>query len=231
MRKSAASRVLSLLPYEGKPRIVPNARNKIAALELMAAIPDEAVALTFFDPQYRGIMDKMAYGNEGARQKARAKLPQMTDDDIAQCVQRIARLLKPSGHLVLWVDKFTIGSGHHIRYFHRAKQLALVDLQHWNKLRFGMGKRTRGVSEYAVILQKLPTRAKGIWMDHRIPDSWTEYADQTIHPHCKPVQWTERIIRAVTKRGDLVLDPCAGGYGVLEACRVSKREFIGGDVL
>jgi DNA modification methylase len=40
----------------------------------------------------------------------------------------------------------------------------------------------------------------------------------------------ERLIRATTKAGDLVVDPCAGSYVVLEACRVSGRQFVGCDL-
>jgi hypothetical protein len=31
--------------------------------------------LVFFDPQYRGVLDMLKYGNEGARQKGRFNLP------------------------------------------------------------------------------------------------------------------------------------------------------------
>jgi hypothetical protein len=37
------------------------------ALELLRSVPDASTPLTFFDPQYRGVMDKLDYGNEGAR--------------------------------------------------------------------------------------------------------------------------------------------------------------------
>ena len=44
------------------------------ALELLRSLPDGCTPLVFFDPQYRGVLDKLAYGNEGARQRERAKL-------------------------------------------------------------------------------------------------------------------------------------------------------------
>lgn len=208
-----------------------NARNKMGGAELLHSLDDGCAALAILDPQYRGVMDKMKYGNEGARQKARARLPQMTDDDVSFFVEEIARVLKPSGHLMLWLDKFGLGTATHIRWARRAKGLALVDLIHWNALRFGMGKRSRGTSEYVAVYQKQPTRAKGSWSDHRLRDSWAEAADRERHPHAKPHALTERLIRAVTKKGDLVVDPCAGGYGVLEACRLTGREFVGCDLI
>jgi tRNA G10 N-methylase Trm11 len=39
-----------------------------------------------------------------------------------------------------------------------------------------------------------------------------------------------RALLAVTNRGDLVVDPCAGGYGILEICRSIGRNFLGCDV-
>ena len=39
------------------------------ALELSHVVPAGSSPLVTFDPQYRGVMDKLAYGNEGARRK------------------------------------------------------------------------------------------------------------------------------------------------------------------
>lgn len=56
--------------------------------------------LHFFDPQYRGVLDKLKYGNEGqARGKARCELTQMDEDTIVNFIKEIDRVLKDSGHL------------------------------------------------------------------------------------------------------------------------------------
>jgi site-specific DNA-methyltransferase (adenine-specific) len=211
-------------------RVTRNARNRINGVALLRSLRDEEASLAFLDPQYRGILDQLAFGNEGARQAARAALPQMSDDDVAFFVEQLARVLKPSGHLMLWLDKFSIGSGHHLRYFARTPRLALVDLIHWNKMRFGMGRRARCCSEYLLVVQKRPTLAKNVWTDNAIRDSWAESTDTSAHPHAKPIALIERLIRATTKAGDLVVDPAAGGYGVLEACRITGRNFVGCDI-
>lgn len=212
--------------------ILPNARNKVDGLHLLANVKPGSAALAFLDPQYRGVLDKMKYGNEGARQKGRAILPQMDDAKIERFVRAIARVLKPSGHLVLWVDKFTVASGRHLLWWEQSFEvLRLVDMIAWNKIVPGMGRRTRCYTEYALIFQKEPTRAKGVWTDRGIMDSWSESADRSRHPHAKPSALIYRLIRAITTSGDLVIDPCAGGYGVLDACRASGRKFIGGDLI
>jgi site-specific DNA-methyltransferase (adenine-specific) len=211
-------------------RVPRNQRNKMSGVRFLGSLCDEEATLAWFDPQYRGVMDQLAYGNEGARQKERAALPQMTDDTIAFFIEEIARVLKPSGHLALWIDKFSIGSGHHLRYFVRTPNLQIVDLIHWNKMRFGMGRRARCCSEYLLIVQKKPIRAKGCWTDNSVRDTWAESSDRDRHPHAKPIALTERIIRATTKAGDLVIDPAAGSYGVLEICRLTGRNFAGCDI-
>lgn len=202
----------------------------MSGYRLLCGITDSAAALVILDPQYRGVLDEMAYGNEGARQKARARLPQMTDRMIALFVEQAARILRSSGHLMFWTDKFGVGSGKHVEHYAMAPELKIVDLLCWDALAFGMGKRLRCTAQYLVILQKAPQRTN-LWTDHAIRDCWPEMADHAAHPHAKPRQLTERLIRAVTKRGDLVVDPCAGSYGVLDACLRSGRNFIGCDLM
>lgn len=210
----------------------PNDRNCVDGLALLASLAPASAKLAFLDPQYRGVLDKQKYGNEGARQKGRAALPQMGDADIAKFITAIVRVLKPSGHLVLWIDKFTSASCRHLLWWDgHIETLHLVDKIVWNKIAPGMGRRTRCYYEEALVFQKEPRRAKGIWNDRGIMDCWPEGADRSLHPHAKPVQLTYRLVRALTKTSDIVVDPCAGGYGVLEACRASGREFIGGDLI
>lgn len=212
-------------------RLARNAKNKVGGLDLLKSLKDEEVAAVFFDPQYRGLLDKMGYGNEGkTREKARGSLPQMTTETIEAFVDEIARVLRPSGHLFLWLDKFGLAMGMHLQYLDIPK-IEMVDLIAWNKMRPGMGRRARCVTEYLVVVQKEPKRAKGCWSDHRLNDCWAELSDRTVHPHAKPYQLTERLIRAATCIDDLVVDPCAGSYMVLDACRNARREFLGCDLV
>jgi site-specific DNA-methyltransferase (adenine-specific) len=206
-----------------------NARQRMDGRKLLRALPEGRAALAFVDPQYRAIMDRQKYGNEGERQKARAALPQMTDEDIAAIVEEVERVLRPSGHLALWVDKYSLASAHYHRWFMRTG-LTIVDLICWNKGRIGMGRRARCKSEYLVMIQKPPTRAQDVWTDRGIPDCWDEPKDLAKHPHAKPIALTTRLVEAVTRPGDLVVDPCAGGYGVLDACLLTGREFVGCDL-
>ena len=102
--------------------------------------------LAFFDPQYRGVLDRMNYGNEGERQTKRTQLAQMSECQIHQFIAEYARVLAPSGHLMLWVDKFHLVEGVGRWFAHTT--LEAVDLITWDKGRIGMGYRTRRKSEY-----------------------------------------------------------------------------------
>jgi site-specific DNA-methyltransferase (adenine-specific) len=198
-------------------------------LALLQGLPDGSASAAFFDPQHRAILDRQRYGNEGARQSGRASLPAMSEATIAEFMVEIDRVVKPSGYVFAWIDKFLMATGRY-RAWISDVHLYVVDVVVWNKLRMGMGRRARCQSEFCVVLQRAPLKADGTWSDHALPDCWAEQQDRDLHPHAKPYQLTERLIRATTKRGDLVLDPCAGSYVVLEACKASGRDFIGCDI-
>lgn len=213
------------------PSIVFNSRQKMNGWAMLRSLDDDCARLAIFDPQYRAVLDELKLGNEGARQKRRFDLPQMTDHDIKIFIEQIERVLKPSGYLALWVDKYLIGSGHHLRYLEYASQLRTVDLLCWETQRFGMGRRFRAGTEYLLVLQKEPKAAKGTWHNNSLRDWHSEKADSDAHPHAKPAGLTRALIETATRKGDLVVDPCAGSYGVLAACRVTGREFVGCDLV
>lgn len=205
-----------------------NSKNQLDGLTLLYSMCDASVTTAFFDPQYRGVLDKLNYGNEGrSRQAVRCHLQQMNDDTIKSFIKELDRVLVPSGHLFLWVDKYHLCQG--VSPWLTNTSLNLVDMITWDKQRLGMGYRTRRKSEYLIVLQKSPTRAKGIWTSHSIPDVWSEKVVKT-HPHSKPVELQQALIEATTAEDDLVCDPAAGGYSVLTACQQAGRNFIGCDI-
>jgi site-specific DNA-methyltransferase (adenine-specific) len=199
------------------------------ALVLLRSLPDCCTPLVFFDPQYREGLNRLNYGNEGVeRQRARAALPAMTEEFIDACCREGMRVLRPSGYLMRWIDPFGLCTGQHLRILDETCQC--VDLIAWDTLRMGMGYRSRRRGDYLLILQKPPIRAKSTWRDHGIPDRWSEKVDRRIHPHVKPMGLTARLIGAVTRPGDLVVDPAAGSFSVMRAAHQLGRDFIGCDI-
>ena len=124
-----------------------NKKNRANGLDLLMDINDNTVAVAFFDPQYRGVLDKLKYGNEGqARGKVRCELKQMDEYTIVNFIKEIDRVLKDSGHLFLWVDKFHLCQG--VLDWLTDTDLNIVDMIVWDKGKIGMGYRTRRKSEY-----------------------------------------------------------------------------------
>lgn len=208
-------------------------------ITLLEKLRDESVDVAVFDPQYRDIMEAMKYGNEGERQKGRAKLPQMSELTIINFLWNIQRVLKPSSYLFLWVDKFILCEGNHKAWFEAITKnivkpdMYLVDMITWNKELMGMGRRSRRVSEHLLIYQKRPKTIKS-WTDKGIPDVWEEKIsnprNKDLHPHRKPVGLMKRLLESVTEKDDFVVDPCAGSFSTLSVADNIGRNFIGCDI-
>ena len=206
-----------------------NQRNQCDGRALLAALEPESIPLYIFDPQYRGLLDKMRYGNEGvSRGQRRSGLLQMSQQTIGEFIAGISAALVPSGHLFLWVDKFHLCTG--VGPWVGERGLEVVDLVTWNKARIGMGYRTRRVGEYLLIMQKPPKRAEGVWQSDDIPDVVTEKVERIGNVHPKPVNLQARLIEVVTAPGDVVLDPAAGSYSVMTAAHQVGRQFLGCDI-
>jgi site-specific DNA-methyltransferase (adenine-specific) len=154
----------------------------------------------------------------------------MSEDDIGIMLSHLWCCLKPRGYLFMWVDKYHVAEG-----TFKQDNFPIVDLITWGKLtgtgkmQIGMGYRSRRSCEYLLVKQK-PPKGVGLWSDRSIRDMWHE-APSSDFPHAKPLELTRRLIQAVTSPGDFVLDPCAGSYTTLRACRLANRQFIGGDLL
>ncbi len=214
------------------PKSLPlNRRVQMDGLQFLSLLPAASFAVAFFDPQYRGVLNKMGYGNEGKeRGKRRCSLPQMSEQVIGEFISGINTVLIPSGHLFLWIDKFHLCQG--FSAWLDDSSFDVVDMIVWNKRRMGMGYRSRRVSEYLMVLQKPPRRAKGAWKVHNIPDVWDEklVANGDKSPHRKPLELQRELIAAVSNEEDIVIDPAAGSFSVMEAARLARRNFVGCDV-
>ena len=154
----------------------------------------------------------------------------MDEFTIVSFINQIDRVLKPSGYLFLWIDKFHLCEG--FKHWLNDTDLSVVDLITWDKVNIGLGYRTRRRSEHCVIIQKKPIKAKETWSIHNIPDIWPEKITKsgTDHPHLKPLDMQEKLMLATTEPGDTVIDPASGGYSVFKIAKKNNRVFIGGDI-
>ena len=207
--------------------MTPNVVQRDDELALLRSLPDGCTPLVHFDPEHRTVLDKLNYGNEGARQKRRASLPAMSDSYILDCLRESVRVLTRSGYLMLWCDTYNLCQARHLQI---AGICPPVDLIAWDNLQMGMGYRTRRRGDYLLILQKPPVRAKATWRDHGIPNRWVEKVDRRFHCHAKPIGLISRLIGAVTEPRDLVVDPAAGSFVAMRAAHQLGRNFIGCDL-
>ena len=206
-----------------------NRKIKMNGLDLLDLLDKESIKVTFFDPQYRGVLDKLSYGNEGkSRGKDRSALPQMSQEIIFEFLAKIELVLKPNGYLFLWLDKFHLFEVK--SWIENYQSLEIVDMITWNKMKISMGYRSRRKSEYLVIAQRYPRKAKSTWTLHNIPDVWDEKILDKNHTHAKPIELQKQLILATTNENDLVLDPASGGYSVFRCCKETNRNFIGCDL-
>jgi site-specific DNA-methyltransferase (adenine-specific) len=204
--------------------------NKADGLDLLRGTPENYSKLVVFDPQYRGLPDKLKYGNEGKRQKGRFVLPQMSDSVITKFGLEIVRILGPSGYCALWADKMMLCQAIAPQFF--GSKLEIVDLITWDKRTFGMGYRSRRRGEHLIILQKPPIKARATWRSMpSIPDVWQEKITNKIHAHQKPFELQRAIIEATTNPGDVVIDPVAGSFSLMACAHACGRRFLGGDIM
>lgn len=226
----SGDRTVEARPFELPEALVPNTRLQMDGVAFLSLLPGDAIPVAFFDPQYRGVLDKLGYGNEGeTRGRRRHALRQMTEGTIRAFLSGLDRVLIPSGHVFLWVDKFHLCQG--VRDWLDGTKLEIVDLVTWDKGTFGMGYRTRRRAEYCLVLQKWPRRAKGVWTNHTLADVVREPAvGKRGHPHAKPVDLQGELMAAVSHEGDVVIDPAAGSFSVLDAAISRARTFLGCDL-
>ena len=65
-------------------------------LDFLSKLQPNSIPVAFFDPQYRGVLDKMGYGNEGvSRGQARCRLEQMSETLIQKFVQGHIAMFNP----------------------------------------------------------------------------------------------------------------------------------------
>jgi site-specific DNA-methyltransferase (adenine-specific) len=200
------------------------------ALDLLRSLPVDCSRVGFFDPPHRDNLDYLKYGNEGARQRGRCKLPQMSSEYNEQCLREMVRVLRPSGYAMLWQNTYLVGEGWHKKV---ADVLKCVDLIAWDNQRKGMGSRACRRGDYVVVLQKPPAEGRKTWRTKPvIYDRWVEKIrfPTSQHPHIKPIGLISSLILAITDPGDLIIDPCAGSFVVMHAAVQIGREFIGCDL-
>ncbi len=108
-----------------------------------------------------------------------------------------------------------------ILHFLETGEIIYTDKKFKNFFNHAFTDRSRGAAVLKSIIEGV--REKSII--EQIGDHYT-----SIHPTQKPVRLIERLLRLVSKEGDLVLDPFAGSFSTAEACIKINRQFKGWEI-
>ena len=90
----------------------------------------------------------------------------------------------------------------------------------------------RSNAEFCFLLQKYPQTGK-VFKNRSFGNVWEENVvanSKRKHPHQKPKELIKALIIATTNEKDLIIDPCAGSFIVLEVCQELKRNYYGVDL-
>jgi site-specific DNA-methyltransferase (adenine-specific) len=115
----------------------------------------------------------------------------------------------------------------------KTPNLKIVDFLVWHKKNIlGLGNWLRSNAEFCFLLQKYPQSGK-LFKNRSFGNVWDEAplsVGKRKHPHQKPKELIKALILATTQENDLVVDPCAGSFVVLEVCQELNRNYLGVDL-
>lgn len=209
-----------------------NVGDGMKLLAQLAELPEaERAACIVFDPQYRAGSDHIK-PRKGSKSFGRAMMSQLTDEQVMLFCEACEAAMRPNAYLLLWLDKMHLQQRTWNIWTRGCRELKYADFMVWAKEVMGLGVKLRRSAEYCVIFQKHPYAND--WREHTLLDVWTERRVSVVsgaHVHAKPVGLTAELIKATTDTGDLVCDPCAGGYTTLIAAKNTGRRFIGTDLV
>src|SRR3954469_14619184 len=96
----------------------------------------------------------------------------------------------------------------------------------------GLGNWLRSNAEFCFLLQKYLQSGK-LFKNRSFGNVWEEatiFPNKRKHPHQKPRELIKALILATTSENDLIVDPCAGSFVVLEICQELNRNYLGVDL-
>jgi len=202
-----------------KQKYLLNTKQSGEALELLTFLSENSASLVFLDPQYEPVRNVLSINYP---------LTSQSDYQILRILEQIQRILKPSAFCLLWVNKGLLGSDRIANWMIKVRQLKIVDCLIWYKKNmFGLGNWLRSDAEFCFLLQKYPQSGK-LFKNRSFGNVWEEATispNKRKHPHQKPKELIKALITATTNEGDLIVDPCAGSFIVLET-NFAHQKFV-----
>ncbi|MGX9134338.1 DNA-methyltransferase [Rummeliibacillus sp. JY-2-4R] len=218
------------------------------SLEILKQIPDNSIDLIFADPPYflsnGGITcqaGKMVSVDKGEWDKAKDLTMDEFNFDFLKEAQRI---IKDTGSI--WVSG-TFHNMYSIGHCMQKLEMKLLNNITWQKsnpspnlscrmfthstetiIWARKNEKSKHYFDYeAMKLENNNKQMKDVWTFSTTKSSEKKFGK---HPTQKPLELLMRIIRASSKKGDLVLDPFLGSGTTGVACANLERNFIGIDI-
>jgi site-specific DNA-methyltransferase (adenine-specific) len=215
-------------------------------LQILAAMPPDSVDLIFADPPYflsnGGITchaGKMVSVNKGAWDRSRGAAE--NHEFNLSWLRAAQRVLKPNGSI--WVSG-TSHVIHSVGFAMQQLEFKLLNDISWVKpnpppnlscryfthatetiIWAAKNKNSRHTFNYKLMRElNAGKQMKSVWEIYP-PAAWEKKFGK--HPAQKPLVLLERILKASSNEGDLVLDPFAGSGTTLLAAKLLKRHAIG----
>jgi DNA modification methylase len=213
-----------------------NTVNEGDGLELLKSLKSEVVQLVIFDPQYRSAKETTDrnYHFGGAPPNS-----EQDDRQIKEFCYRIFRVLKQGGYLLLWINQGILLNGRYRTWL--PSDLITKTVLIWIKGNKTQLLRSLGMTnvhfvrseEYCLVIRKNPFESP--YIKKRISNIFNHFeqnsTNRKVHNvHVKPYKMIKAVIKQLTNKGDLVIDPCAGSFVSLIACQKLKRDFLGTDL-
>jgi site-specific DNA-methyltransferase (adenine-specific) len=202
-------------------------------IAFLRSLDAASVDLVVTDPAYSGMNNRLMLGRgrivgryddkgtDGGRWFGEFE---DTPENYARFLGECRRVLKPTGHLYLMFDSFSLLTlGPLVREHFDVKNVIA-----WDKVNLGMGHYFRRRHELVVFA----TNGNNRKLRHRgFPDVWRfKRIHNAEYPTQKPVEVFQAMIHASARAGDLVCDPFVGsGSSAIAAVRSGCR-FVGCDV-
>ena len=222
--------------FKGKNKWLVNTPQEGDGLQLLKDLKDEVVQLVIFDPQYEDVK-KVTVGGGISDSKIRkvffhpSPIKEQTEMDIKEFCKEIFRVLKPNGWMMLWMNENILIKGRYKEWL-EGLALKIKRILVWSKRNPLRASIIFNSNEYCLLIKKHPYEMNYRRKNKMISNTFFEsiHNCKRVHLHTKPYKMNKKIIKLITNKGDLVVDPCAGGFVSLLVCDKLKRDFIGTDL-
>ena len=195
-------------------------------LEVMKSIPDNSIDCVITDPPYSGLNSKSKGTGRFSQENTHIEFDDMSERAFLKFVtpifKTIYKKLKVGGHFYCFTD------WKQLRNMMDCIELCsykVVNVICWDKKHFGTGAGYRSQAEYILVFSKSLPSSFNLKNVGNVLSVKKVYKKE--HPHQKPTELLDILIRNSSKENDLILDPFAGSGSTCVAAQNLHRRFIG----